>query len=81
MHQHPSDLLRSLTHGRDRQGTAWRHLNHALSFAISSDQTLHVLGMSHMMRMRIPSCDYTYLATTVDIHERELHEIGQEHVT
>ena len=35
--QHPSDLLRSLTHGRDRQRTARRRLDCASTFAISSD--------------------------------------------
>jgi len=53
--QDPSEILRSLTHGRDRQRTAWRRLGRTSSFAISSDQTFHVLGVRHMMRMRIPS--------------------------
>ena len=50
--QHPSDLLRSLTHGQDRRRTARRRLDHALNFTIS---TFHVLGVRHMMRMCIPS--------------------------
>ena len=54
-HQHVSELLRSLTCERDRQRTTWRRLHSTLSFAISSDQTFHMLGVRHMMRMRIPS--------------------------
>ena len=50
--QHPSDLLCSLIRERDRQRTAWHCLDSALSFA---DQSFHVLGVRHMMRMRIPS--------------------------
>ena len=53
--QDPSEILHSLTHGWDRQRTAWRHLDRTSSFVISSNQTFHVLGMRHMMRMRIPS--------------------------
>ena len=34
--QHPSNLLRSLTHERDRWRTARRHLDSALSFTISN---------------------------------------------
>ena len=53
--QHLSNLLGSLTHEQDRQSTAWCRLNHASSFAISSDWTFHVLGMRHTMRICIPS--------------------------
>ena len=53
MHQHPSDLLRLLTRGQDRQRTAKRRLDCASTFAISSDQTFHVLGVRHMMRVHI----------------------------
>ena len=51
--QEPSEILRLLTHGLDRQRTAWRRLDCTSSFAISSDQTFHVLGVRHIMRMRI----------------------------
>ena len=37
--QHPNDLLRLLTCGRDRQTTARRRLDRASSFTISSDGT------------------------------------------
>ena len=49
--QHLSDLLRSLTHEWDRWRTAQRRLNSTSSFAISSDQTFHVLRVRHMMRI------------------------------
>ena len=49
VNQHLSDLLCSLTHGRDRWITARRRLDRALSFAISSDRTFQVLGMRHMI--------------------------------
>ena len=53
MRQHPSDLLRLLTRGWDRQRTARRHLDCASTFGISSDGTFHVLGVRHMMRVHI----------------------------
>ena len=54
-HQHPSDLLCSLTRGWDRRRRAQCRLNRVSSFAISSYRTLHVLGVRHMMHMRTPS--------------------------
>ena len=53
VHQHPSDLLCLLTRGRDRQRTARRRLDCTSTFAISSDQTFHVLSVRHMMRVHI----------------------------
>ena len=53
--QHPSDLLSSPTHERDRQRTAQRCLDSALSIAILSYRTFHMLRVRHMMHMRIPS--------------------------
>jgi len=37
VHQHSSNLLRSLTRKWDRRRTAWRRLDSTLSLAISSD--------------------------------------------
>ena len=37
-------------------------------FAISSDQTFHVLGVRHMIRKRIPSSMNTYNCTTVQLY-------------
>ena len=55
--EHPSYLLRSLTCERDRRRSTRRHLDSALSFAISSDRTFNVLCVRQMVRMRIPSLD------------------------
>ena len=42
-------------------GAARCRLDRALTMAISSDQTFHVLSVRHMMRMRIPSiCIYMH---------------------
>ena len=57
-HQHPSDLLHSLTCEWDRWKTAWRRPDSTLNFAILSDRIFHVLSMRHMMRMCIPSSQY-----------------------
>ena len=53
--QHPSDLLCLLTPERDRWRTARRCLDSTSSVVILSDQTFHMLRVSHMMRMHIPS--------------------------
>ena len=63
--QHPNNLLHLLTCGQDRQTTAQRRLNRALSFAISSDGTFHLLDVRYLMRMHIPSIMLGYGCFTI----------------
>ena len=65
MREHTNNLFRLLTCGRDRQTTAWRRLNRASSFAISSDGTFHLLDVRYMMRMHIPSIMLGYGCYTI----------------